>query len=88
MKIHIMNKWGKEEKKFVREDIYEWDGSQEKTMSALGEGIWQKFYPHDLESYSIYIDLDNPNLKLHKSWSTTISDAINIIRDKKISQIL
>jgi len=74
---------------YIVEDAWEWDGAKndafESGMNKIGEGLWFKI---QTRSEFIYIDLDNPNLKLHKSWITIISDAIKIIRDKKISQIL
>jgi len=73
---------------YLPEDITEWDGHIDGSMCTMRNGFfYKKIIEYDRTTYYIYIDL-NKDCDISNNWSETISGAVQMLRDRKISEIL
>jgi hypothetical protein len=73
---------------YLPEDITEWDGHIDGSMCTMRNGFfYKKIIEDDRTTYYIYVDL-NKNFDISNNWNETISRAVQMLRDKKISEIL
>jgi len=85
MKIQYIVKFSKI--KDVVEDAFEWDGAMDEDMVSFRKGFWYKMtgiVPGN-DDYHMYADLDSG---LINKEDISILEAIEILRDKRIKEIL
>jgi len=82
MKIQYIVKFSKIKDHYVVEDAFEWDGAMDEDMVSFRKGFWYKMINDD---YHMYADLDSG---LINKEDISILEAIEILRDKRIKEIL